>query len=208
MAYTLKTMADLRTSLADKHDSGVLPTDSTTLAYWLRLLNAGMAYCADKLRLVKSTSLTTASGTIDLPDDFILVNRVVNASGLEIQQIGMDDSVGATGLVFWIKGNQTDGFTLNMPTANDGTYTVWYTFRPAEMVNTTDVCVIPDPEAVVYYAYSKLRMAETDPLDDADKSMGECERRLSEIIDQQQMNDRPLGFTLPSDGNQSWFQSL
>lgn len=209
MAYALKTMTDLRQSLADKHDSGVLPTDATTLAYWLRLLNAGQSYCSDKLRLVKSTSLTTVSGTIALPIDFIIVNKVVNESGVEIKQISKDSSVNASGLVYWIKGNQTDGFTLNMPTANDGAYTVWYSYRPAEMSATTDVCVIPDPEAVVYYAYSKLRMAETDPLGDADKSMGECDRRLDEILDQDQLNDQPLGFYSQDEiGNQNWFTAL
>lgn len=194
MAYTKKTLSDLKVSLSDKHDSGTLPTDAATLAYWTRLLNEGMAYCADILRLSKSTSLTTSSGTIALPDDFILVDKVVNASNVELSEINQSDSDGAGGTVFWITGNHSSGFYLNTPT--DETYTVYYTYRPAEMSSNSDVCIIPDPEAVVLYAYSKLRMAETDPLGDADKSMGEANRRISELADQMQLNSEPLGFAV------------
>jgi len=207
MPYAKKTLSDLHQMLADKHDAGTVPASSVKLARYTRFLNQGLAYCSDKLRLVKSTSLTTVSGTIALPDDFILIGEVVNSDGLAVPQIGMDSSVNASD-GYWIKGNQTDGFTLNMPASSDGTYTVWYTYRPAEMVNTTDVCVIPDPLAVVCYAYSKLRKSETDPLEDADSEMGECERRLDEIIDQQQLNDRPLGFTTQGDNTTNWFKAL
>ena len=76
MAYTKKTLADLLQGIADRHDSGVLPTSSADLSFWTRLLNKGQAYCADRLRLEKNTSLTTVSGTIALPDDFLVINRV------------------------------------------------------------------------------------------------------------------------------------
>lgn len=208
MAYTLKTLADMQQALADKISAGTVPASSTTLAYWTRMLNQGMAYCSDKLRLEKSASISISSGTYTTSDDFILVNRLVNSGGIEMTQISKSQSVGMGGLCFWVTGNQTDGFVINMPTGNDGTYTLYYSYRPAEMTATTDVCVIPDPLAVVCYAYSKLRMAQTDPLEDADKEMGECERRLNEIIDQQQLNDQPLGFSSQTEGSNTWFKSL
>lgn len=193
MPYAKKTLADLKQSLADKHDSGTLPTDSATLTYWTRLLNEGQAYCADILRLSKSTSLTTSSGTVALPDDFLLINKVVNSDYSELSQISFEDSSGVEDLVYWIKGDHTSGFSLNTP--DDATYTVFYAYRPSPMSGATDVCIIPDPEAVVLYAYSKLRKAETDPLGDADSSMGEARKRLDELVSQYQMNEQPLGFT-------------
>jgi len=195
MAYTKKTLADLKQSLADKHDSGVLPTDSTTLSYWTRLLNEGVQYCAETLRLVKSTSLTTVSGAIALPDDFKRVHKVVvSDSGIEVSQVSQDKSVQQSLEVYWITGNQVDGFTLHTPA--DQTYTVFYIYRPEDMDSNSDVCVIPDYLAVSCYAYAKLRIAETDPLEDAQESLNECDRRLGEIIDDQQGNDQPLKFSL------------
>lgn len=193
MAYTKSTLADLRQSLADRHDSGVLPTDSATLSFWDRLFNKGSRYCSDKLRLTKSTSLTTVSGTIALPDDFIVIDKVFLGEQ-EYAQVSSEDPTEQKGLVFWITGNHFDGFSLNTP--EDETYDVKYAFRPAPMVNTTDVCVIPDPEAVVAYAYSFLRKSETDPIGDAESALQECDNRLAELQDSKLINDAFPGFTL------------
>lgn len=195
MAYAIKTLSNLKQSLADKITSGELPNDSTELAYWTRLLNDGQQYCADRLRMIKSVSKTTTgadastAGSVALPDDFILIDRVVDADGNQFQQIAQEDSLLATFGVdaFWITGNHFDGWTLNTP--ENATYTVYYTFRPSEMSDNADECIIPDPLAVVCYAYSKLRMAQTDPLEDADKEMGECNRRLDEITSAQIINE-------------------
>lgn len=206
MSYAKKTLADLKISLADKHDSGTLPTDSTTLAYWTRLLNQGIAYCADQLRLTKSTSLTTASGTIVLPDDFIFIDKVVNSEGVQLLQIDKEDADTAEGLVFWITGNHLNDFYLNTP--DNETYTVWYAFRPSELSSNSDEVIIPDAEAVVQFAYSKLRKAETDPLEDADAAMADCNRRLDEIKSHTILNQANYGFTLPSARPQTWWEAL
>lgn len=193
MAYTKKTLLDLKQSLADRHDSGVLPTASDTLTYWTRLLNRGQAYCADKLRMTKEATLTTSSGTIALPDDFILVDGVFNGTQ-EYSQIPQTDVLSqSTPLIYWITGNHTDGFYLNSPA--DEELTVKYAFRPAEMVNNTDVCIIPDPEAVVAYAYAMLRKSETDPIGDAEAALQECDARLSEIQDAHTINSAFNGFS-------------
>lgn len=192
MAYTKKTYLDLKQSLADRHDSGVLPTASATLSFWGRLLNRGMVYCSDKLRLAKETTLTTVSGTIALPDDFLVMNKVFKGD-VQLSMISADDNEFKVGLVYWITGNHTDGFALN--TTEDETYTVEYSFKPSEMTADADICIIPDPEAVVAYAYAMLRKSETDPIGDADAALAECDTRLAEIQDAYSINTAFTGFT-------------
>lgn len=194
MTYSKSTFLDLKISLADRHDSGVLPTASATLTFWGRLINKGVRYCSDRLRLIKETTLTTVSGTIALPDDFIVIDGVFNGTN-EYAQISETNLINqAESNVFWITGNHTDGFFLN--TVNDETLTVKYSFRPADLVNNTDVCVIPDPEAVVAYAYGMLRKSETDPIEDAIPALDECDDRLAEIQDAKNINDAFQGFTI------------
>lgn len=193
MAYTKKTLADLRQGLADRHDSGVLPTSSATLSFWDRLLNRGQAYLADRLRLEQSTALTTVSGVIALPDDFLVMNRIFQ-DGTELLLIDKDDETLQEWLGYWITGNQYDGFILN--TTEDKEYDVYYSFKPAEMVLTTDECIIPDPEAVVAYAYGMLRKSETDPIEDADESLAEADSRLVEMQSAQNINDNFTGFKI------------
>jgi len=194
MAYVKKTLADLKQSLADRHDSGTLPTASATIAFWRRLLNRGQVYCTDKLRLEKEITLTTVSGVIDLPDDFIMILRIFDGDRNETFQVDKDSEVTQVGNKYWITGNQFDGFVLNTP--SDTEYTVHYAFRPAEMTNENDVCIIPDPEAVVAYAYSMLRRSETDPIGDADLSMQECIDRLAEVQSVDNINDKFEGLTI------------
>jgi hypothetical protein len=192
MAYAKLTLADLQQSLADRHDSGVLPTSSTILTYWTRLLNRGVAYCADKLRLSKETTLTTSSGTVACPTDFLMINRVF-IGDQEYTQISQDDVDQQAGFVYWISGNHTNGFYFNAP--EDSTFTVDYVFKPSPLSSNSDVCIIPDPEAVVAYAYSFLRKSETDPIGDADKSLQECDSRLVEMQSSYARNNAFNGFT-------------
>lgn len=194
--FTPKTLGDLKQSLADRHDSGSLPTDAATLAYWIRLLNRAKDYCADRLKLVKSITLTTVSGVIALPDDFVMMQTVVDSNDLQWTLISKEDSENAVGTAYWITGSQTGGFTLNTLTGYDQTFTVYYVYRPDDMAADADECPIPDPEAVVARAYGNLRIAETDPLEDADKAINECERRLDEIIYQRNVNDGGQNFMI------------
>ena len=205
MPYTKKTLADLKQSLADRHDSGTLPTAAATLTFWTRLLNRGVNYCADKLRMEKNADFITASVTIALADDFLIVNRVYNADNTEYAHADKDDVLSHTGHVFWITGNQYDGYYLNSPA--DETLTVYYSFKPVEMSLDADKCIIPDPEAVVAYAYSFLRKSETDPIEDADAALQECDTRLAEIQAAQNINNNFSGFTFADNstgGKYSW----
>lgn len=198
MAYTVTDLDDLKQSLADRHEAGTLPTDSATLSYWTRLLNRAKDYCADRLKLTTSTSLTTVSGSIVLPDNFMICNAVVSSGGLEWTLLTKEESGVATSGHYWITGDQDGRFYLNTTTGNDQTFTVYYTYRPGDMSAGTDECVIPDPEAVVARAYGMLRMAEFDPAEDADKALGECDRRLDEIIYQRNVNDGGIQFNMES----------
>lgn len=193
MPYSLLTLADLKQSLADRHDNGVVPTNSTVLARYVRLINRGIAYCADKLRLSKPVTLSVVSGVADLPDDFILVNSVF-VDTLEYLKVDPEDESVHIGSVYWITGNQVDGFVFNTP--EDGDYVVNYAFRPTPLVNNTDVCIIPDIEAPVAYAYAMLRKGESDPFEDADKSLQECDVRIREMASAVSINSDAIGFTL------------
>jgi hypothetical protein len=194
MVFVPKTLGDLKQSLADRHNSGVLPTASATLAFWTRLFNKGQAYCADKLQLEKTTTLTTSSGLIALPDDFMTVISVYySGTTNELGQVYQSDVAEQVVGTYWITGNRTDGFKLNAK--EDKAFDVKYTFKPAEMTTDADKCIIPDPEAVVAYAYSFLRKSETDPIGDADKALQECDSRLTEILSQDNTNNNFSSFT-------------
>lgn len=197
-AYIKPTLATLKQSLADRHESGDLPTDSATLSQWIRLFNRGAEYCISRLGITKSTSLTTSSGTIALPDDFISIDKVLDSAGNEYALIGLDESdASSTGdKVFWISGDFASGFYLNSP--DDETLTVYYTYRPSPLVNDTDTCAFPDEEAIVAYAYGMLRKSESDPFDDASSALGEVEVRLQEIASQYTKNEGQLAIKLPN----------
>ena len=194
MVFVKKTLTDCLQSIADRHESsGTLPTSSATLTYWTRLLNKGVNYCADKLRLEKSGSSTVASGTVALPDDFLIMNKVFDASNNEWAMVDPDDVPNQAGNAYWVTGNQMDGFYLN--TNTDGIYTIKYAFKPTEMVNGTDKCVIPDLEAPVAYAYAMIRKGESDPFEDADKALAECDSRLAEMLSAYSINSNFQGFS-------------
>lgn len=192
MAYTKLTLADCKQSLADRHDNGTVPTNTTILAKYVRLINRGIAYCADRMRMSKPTSIVVTSGVGTLPDDFLIINSVF-LGDVQYMPVDPEDASMHHGTVFWVTGNQTDGFVLNVP--DDGTYTVNYSFRPAPLSADADICLIPDIEAVTAFAYSLLRKAESDPFDDADASMQECDARLKEMISAQSINSDEIGFT-------------
>lgn len=194
MAYAPKTLSDMKQSLADRHDNGTVPTNSTILARYVRLLNRGVEYCADKLRITKETTVTVTSGVGDLPVDFIVANNVFDSSGNEYFPIGQEQVAYRLGLRYWITGNQTDGFVLNTPT--DGVFTVQYAFRPAPLVDNADICLIPDIEAPVAYAYAMLRKGESDPFEDSELSLQECDDRIAEMASSYASNQNVTGFEI------------
>lgn len=193
MPYTPKTLADMKQSLADRHDNGRVPTNTTILARYVRLLNRGVDYCVDRMRISKAATVTVASGVGSLPDDFLVINSVFLGE-VPYFQVDPEDETVHLGLAYWITGNQTDGFTLH--SVDDGDFTVNYSFRPAPLASDADVCVIPDIEAPVAYAYAMLRKGESDPFEDAEISLQECDSRLREMQSVKSINEDAMSFTI------------
>jgi hypothetical protein len=191
--YTKLTLTDCFQSLSDRLTNGVVPADSATLTLWTRLLNRGVLFCADKLRINKQTTLTTVGGTIALPADFILINDVFDSGNSAQKQVDPGDLANHTGPVYWISGDQFNGFYLNTPA--DSTWTVEYAYRPTPMVTGTDVCIVPDIEIPVSFAYSLKRKASSDPFEDADSAMQECLARIKELQSATSINNDSISFS-------------
>ena len=191
--YAPKTLADCKQSISDRHDNGVIPTNSTILAKYVRLINRGVEYCADILRISKPVTLTVVSGVADLPADFIKVNSVF-LSDIGYKLVDPEDETVHLGFVYWITGNQTDGFVFN--TTTDSAFVVNYSFRPTWMSSDADVCLISDIEAPVAYAYAMLRKSESDPFEDSETALQECDSRLTKMQSANSINSDAIGFTL------------
>ena len=187
MAYQKLTLADCKVSMADRLTNATVPVASATLTFWTRLLNRAVLYCADILRISKQTMLTTVNGTIALPDEFLIMYEVTNSGNVPLTQVDQDNLGSHVGLTYWISGDQYNGFFLNTPI--DGTWTVSYAYRPTPMVNDTDKCIIPDIEAVVAMAVSLVRKTQSDPFEDADALMAECDARIKEMSSAQNINE-------------------
>jgi hypothetical protein len=192
--YSAPTLAELKQSLADRKTGGILPNDAATLSLWIRFFNRGSKYCIERLGIQKSVSLVVSSGVASLPADFVVAEQAVGSNNIPLGLISAQDSDGVAGSYFWITGNMTDGFVFNTPT--DGTYTLYYTYRPYKMADDADVCPFPDEEAVVAYAYSMLRRSESDPFEDASLTLAEVDNRLNEIQGQFNLNDGGNQFKL------------
>lgn len=179
MAYIKATLADLDLAFAYRYGESAAPSDSVKLAKRRHFFNRAVQYIADKLQLTKSSTVTVSSGTGSLPTDFKGMIRVEDGDGSQYLPVNKEESNPASGLIYWITGDHASGLSLN--TKKDGNFTVFYEYFPSPMENTTDVCIIQDPEAVVAYAYGMVRKSETDPLQDADKALTECETRIQQM---------------------------
>lgn len=190
MAYSKTTFQQLQLSLAYRYGETSIPSTGTSNRnHWL---NRGVQYCADKLQLKKSDTVTIASGVGTLPTDFKAISSVIDANGNVYTQVNHDDYTvkKSSDAVYTITGDHTSGYILNIDT--DADYTVHYYFFPEDMVNNGDICIIPDGEAIVAYAYGMLRKSETDPLGDATQSLQECDERLKELSAISIDNEKPL----------------
>ena len=149
-----------------------------------------------ELTTVRNTTLTTASGSVNLPTDFSSIRRVFKSDGTELSKVSAEMAVGNTGDYFYIGGDFFSGYTLNVLTGIDDTFTVFYLFRPEEIASDSDICKIPDYEAPVFYAYSRLRDSETDPIEDSDKYMDMCEKRIKKMRSEKEENETYVQFKL------------
>lgn len=190
MAYAKTTYTQLQLSLAYKYGEDAIPSSGTANRnHWL---NKAVQYIADRLKLQKNASVVVSSGSGNMPTDFKTIIRVVDSDNVQWEQVNKEDydSVTSPAQVFTISGNHLDGYTLK--TKDDGTFTIHYYFHPDDMSASSDVCIIPDGEAVVCYSYAMLRKSETDPLGDAQSNLDEMERRIDLMIEDGDLNQAPL----------------
>lgn len=112
-----------------------------------------------------SDDLTLSSGTSDLPSDLnpkwgISDARIVNSSQLDDYQFTQipfydRDNYSASDYVYWITTDATNNKQVFNTLTSSGTVKIYYNFVPSDMSTSTDVCVVPDVEAVAYLAASK-----------------------------------------------------
>lgn len=194
MSYSKTTFSNLQLSLAYRYGENAIPSSGTSNRnFWL---NKAVQYMTDKLGLKKSATVTVSSGTGSLPTDYKDPVQVINSNDVEYKRVNQElyNDYSSSDTVYCITGNHKDGWTLKVP--SDGDYTVYYHFFPEDMSDDSDICIIPDGEAVVAYAYAMLRKSETDPLGDAGDALAEAEQRLTDMIYNQQRQDRPLKFRI------------
>jgi hypothetical protein len=114
---------------------------------------------------LKTTDLTLASGTADMPSDWN-PKWGINDARIEVYGEGGDsqfteisihnrDSYGSDDYVYWLTVDVTNNKTIFNTHTQSGTVTIYYNFVPTDMSTGTDVCVVPDTEAVAYLAASK-----------------------------------------------------
>lgn len=189
MAYTKKKLSDCIQLLADLHDAGKVPTGTTQKSLWIRHINAGINYCASRIGVKTSGNFTTVSGSVALPDSFVSVDMVFLSSGIELKKLAHKEAIGVTGNYYYISGDYFNGYNLVILTGTDDTITMFYKFRVEEISADSDICKIPDFEAPVFYAYSRLRDSETDPIEDSKKYMGLCEDRIKQMKSDKEENE-------------------
>ena len=192
--YTKTTLLDIKTALSYRYGEETLPTDSATVSKRNHFINRGIEYILSRLKPVKKTTLTVASGTVTLPTDFRTPFFIFDTAGNQLSQISKTESTATTGFVYWIDGTFKDGYTFN--TSTDGDYDVFYEYYPAPLASDVDISEVADGEAVACYAYAMIRKSESDPLDDADKSLTECENRIGQMIEEARENDKPFNMQI------------
>lgn len=197
MAYAKQTFNDLMTSLSYRYGESSAPTTGVdNRKYWV---NRGIEFCMDRLQFSKVATVTVASGvcslsvsTADAAPDFKSFDKLLNSSGYEIKKVSQEDFTASGEDVCCVTGDHLNGYILKAKT--DGTYSLYYQFYISPLVATTDICIIPDPEAVVAYAYAQIRMSETDPLQDAQINMDECFDRIGRMNEDIVRNEGQLTF--------------
>lgn len=196
MAYAKQTFNDVLTSVAYRYGETSVPASG--IDNWKHWANKGVEYCAERLDLKKSVSITTINDVCvlnasitDPAMDFKSVSKLVDVNGRVIPISNNYERKVASAYTFSLTGDHATGITLH---AADGTYTLYYNFYPAPMVSLTDVCIIPDGEAVSAFVYAQIRRSETDPLNDVEKNLQEVENRINKMSEELSKNEGDLRF--------------
>jgi len=197
MPYAKATFNDLLLSLSYRYGETTVPSSGIdNRKYWI---NRGIEYCMEQLDMTKSVSVTVASGVCNLnvstanpAPDFKSISELRDSSNAKYTPTYPEMYGLVVGAYFCITGDHGTGYVLKAK--NDGVYTLWYRFYTSPLVNTTDICIISDPEAVAAYAYAQIRLSETDPLEDAQRNLDECTDRISKMGENVNRNGPPATF--------------
>jgi hypothetical protein len=113
---------------------------------------------------VASTNITLTAGVANMPSNFNPIWGVddarITASSTADDSIFTQidfkdrDSYGSSSHVYWLIQTPAGTWTFNTP-VQTGTVTVYYHFLPTDLSGDSDVCVVPDGEAVAYGAAAK-----------------------------------------------------
>ena len=156
------------TTLQQRYLDLIGDSDGTIDDFGKRNINSAIQDILNKYQFswdIKTDDITLAAGVATLPSDFnplwnVVDARIVASSDNDdniFTQIRPEDrdSYSADDYVFWVTyDTATDTYIFNSKTLT-GTVTIYYNFSPADLSSGTDVCIIPDVEAVSYLAASK-----------------------------------------------------
>ena len=114
---------------------------------------------------LKTSDLTLATGTADMPSDWnpkwglndarIVASGTDNDNAFTLISIYDRDKYSSDDYVYWLTVDVANNKTIFNTHTQSGTVTIYYNFVPADMSSDSDVCVVPDTEAVSYLAASK-----------------------------------------------------
>ena len=185
MTYAKPTFGDMQLSLAYRYGETAIPSSGTANRnYWI---NRGVHYVLDKIKPLKSVSVVVSGGEYNLSAtiDFKSADKLLDSQSNEYSGVAPDKYAQVEGNWYTIDNG------ILKAKSND-TFTMWYRYFPDTLTTTADVCPFTDSEAPVAYAYAMLRKSETDPLEDADKNMTECEERIKLMQINENENNDPL----------------
>lgn len=106
---------------------------------------------------IASDTLTVSGGVASLPTDYNPLFGVLDAR-IDDQNIftrvAISDKNTETANIYWITyDTTTNRYIFN--TNTDGSVIIYYNFIPADLSGDSEVCLVPDIEAVAYLAASK-----------------------------------------------------
>lgn len=135
-------------------------SDGTIDSFGTRNINAAINDIINRFQFywnIADTTITTSNGVANLPTDYNPIWGIFDArSDVIYTQISLTerDNYSEGDAVYWITYDTANNvYVFN--SLKDETITIAYNFIPTDLTNASDVCVVPDIEAVSYLAASK-----------------------------------------------------
>ena len=138
--------------------------------------------------------LTLAAGVSNLPtdynpnwhlDDVRITGSSTNDDNVFTEiDIKDRDKYGATDYKYWITWDATNEIYVFNTLTQTGTVTIYYYFEPADLSGDTDVCVVPDGEAVAYGGASKNYIGDDENVQLKQEYEKEAASRIQRMYNQ------------------------